>query len=195
MAVDVSGNLYGTTWLGGIYNLGTIFKIDVNGNKSTLHHFSAAGDGANPIGGVVLDQQGNLYGTTASGGNAFAGSVFTVDTAGNESTYYSFTGGADGAYPYSNLIIDAAGNLYGTASQSGSSGAGTVFEISGGSATVLYSFAGTDDGANPMGSLAMDSKGNLYGTAVQAGTNGWGSVFEIDMSGTTLSSAADHRSE
>jgi uncharacterized repeat protein (TIGR03803 family) len=181
VAVDSSGDVYGSTWVGGIFNYGTVFKIDMCGEEKVLHHFSGGSDGANPIGGVTLDQAGNLYGTTSAGG-AFIGTVFTVNTAGNESIVYTFTGGLDGAYPYANLILDASGNLYGTASQGGSTDAGSVFELTGGTLTVLYDFAGTTDGANPMGGLTMDSSGNLYGTAVQQGLYGWGAVFEIQRS-------------
>jgi uncharacterized repeat protein (TIGR03803 family) len=181
VAVDSSGDVYGTTWVGGVFNYGTVFRIDMCGAEKVLHHFSGGSDGANPIGGVTLDQAGNLYGSTSAGG-AFLGTVFTVNSAGNESVVYAFAGGLDGAYPYSNLILDASGNLYGTASQGGSAGAGSVFEISGGTLTVLYDFAGTTDGANPVGGLAMDASGNLYGTAVQQGLDGWGAVFEIQRS-------------
>ena len=181
VAVDSSGNVYGTTWIGGIFNYGTVFKIDAGGEEKVLHYFSGGADGANPLGGLTLDQAGNLYGTTLSGGGFF-GTVFTVNPAGKESVVYTFAGGLDGAYPYSNVILDASGNLYGTASQGGSTGAGSVFELSGGTLTVLYDFAGTTDGANPMGGLAMDSSGNLYGTAVQQGLYGWGAVFEIQRS-------------
>jgi uncharacterized repeat protein (TIGR03803 family) len=179
VTLDSSGEIYGTTWLGGIYGFGTIFQLDSNGNEKVLHSFAGGNDGANPIGGLVLDQAGNLYGTTSAGGPDGLGTVYTVDIAGNESILYSFTGGLDGAYPYSNLIVDASGNLYGTASQGGISGTGTVFELSGGSLTVLYGFSGVSDGANSVGGLTADSAGNLYGTVVQAGTNGWGAVFEI----------------
>jgi uncharacterized repeat protein (TIGR03803 family) len=102
-----------------------------------------------------------------------------IDTVGNESVLYRFTGGLDGAYPYSHLLVDASGNLYGNSSQGGVSGTGTVFELTGSSLNVLYGFLGASDGANPVGGLIMDSAGNLYGTTVQAGTYGWGTAFEI----------------
>ena len=178
VALDSSGNIYGTTWLGGSHGYGTVFLIDSSGNGTVLHSFAGGSDGANPMAAPVLDTAGNLYGTTSAGGSYF-GTVYKIDSTGNESILYSFTGGLDGAYPYSHLLMDSSGNLYGTASQGGVSGTGTVFELSGGSLNVLYGFSGLSDGANPMGGLFTDSTGNLYGTAVQAGTDGWGAVFEI----------------
>jgi len=178
VALDAAGNIYGTTWLGGVYSFGTVFKLNSNGNETVLHSFAGGSDGANPLAAPVLDVSGNMYGVTSAGGPYF-GTVYEVDAAGNESTLYNFTGGSDGAYPYAHLLIDAAGNLYGTVSQSGSGGGGTVFELSGGSLTVLYGFLGSSDGSIPVGGLVTDSAGNLYGTTAQAGANGWGTVFEV----------------
>ncbi len=178
VALDSSGSIYGTTWLGGIHSFGTVFCLSPSGKERVLHSFAGGNDGANPMAAPVLDAAGNMYGTTSAGGPYF-GTVYMVDAAGNESILYRFTGGSDGAYPYSHLLVDASGNLYGTVSQSGIANGGTVFELSGGSLTVLYGFLGTSDGAVPMGGLISDTAGNLYGTAVQAGTYGWGSVFEV----------------
>jgi uncharacterized repeat protein (TIGR03803 family) len=178
VALDSAGNIYGTTWLGGVHSYGTVFRIDSAGTEKVLHSFAGGSDGANPMAAPVLDAAGNMYGTTAAGGPYF-GTVYEVDTSGNESILYRFTGGTDGAYPYSHLLVDASGNLYGTVSQSGVTGSGTVFEFSAGGLTTLYGFLGTNDGSIPEGGLIIDSAGNLYGTAVTAGTNGWGSVFEV----------------
>lgn len=186
VAVDSSGNIYGTTWAGGIFDYGTVFEIETSGQEKVLYHFSGGSDGANPLGGLLLDPSGNLYGTASSAGSSHLGTIFTISAAGTESNLYTFTGGTDGAYPYSHLIMDSSGNLYGTAAQGGTAGVGSVFELSGSTLTVLYDFAGSTgtggDGAFPMGGVVMDSAGNLYGTAAQAGVNGWGAVFEIQMS-------------
>jgi uncharacterized repeat protein (TIGR03803 family) len=190
VALDASGNIYGTTWLGGAYSFGTVFKIDICGREKVLHSFAGGSDGANPLDAPVLDKAGNMYGTTASGGASGTtplglGTLFKVDTAGHESIVYTFTGGSDGANPYAHLLADAAGNLYGTATSGGVTGNGTVFEFSDGGLTPLYGFSSPNsngenaDGQYPMGGLITDSAGNLYGTTVQAGTNGWGSVFEL----------------
>jgi uncharacterized repeat protein (TIGR03803 family) len=114
-----------------------------------------------------------------------------VDTSGNESILYSFTGGSDGAYPYSHLLVDASGNLFGTASQGGCCGSGTVFEFSAGTLIPLYEFSAAPNGTNPdgqipMGGLITDSAGNLYGTATEAGPDGWGTVFELEPGSQSL---------
>ncbi len=130
---DTAGNLYGTTTLGGGNNAGVVFKLAIaTRQESVLHSFSSA-DGANPYAGLVRDSAGNLYGTTLNGGNSNFGTVFELDTAGNLTTLYSFTGGADGAYPKSGLARDSKGNLYGAATYGGAaagfSGFGTVFRV------------------------------------------------------------------
>jgi uncharacterized repeat protein (TIGR03803 family) len=113
--------------------------------------------------------------------------VFKIDAAGHETVLYSFTGGTDGAYPYSNLILGPKGQLYGTASQGGCCGQGAVFEFYNGTLTALYGFSavnanGTNpDGQIPMGGLTSDADGNLYGAATTAGPDGWGTVFEIEL--------------
>ena len=187
VALDSSGNIYGTTWLGGVHSLGTVFRLDSSGTEKVLHSFAGGTDGANPMDAPVLDQSGNLFGTTSAGGPYF-GTLFMVDTAGSESILYSFTGGTDGAYPYSHLLVDTSGNLFGTASQGGCCGQGTVFEFSNGALTALHGFSAAPNGTNsdgqiPMGGLITDSSGNLYGTAAEAGTYGWGSVFELQLGG------------
>jgi len=118
VALDSSGNIYGTTWLGGVYSLGTVFRLDSSGQETVLHSFVGASDGANPVDGSVLDKAGNLYGATSARGSHF-GTLYRIDTSSDQSVLYSFTGGADGAYPYAHLLVDAAGNLFGTASQGG----------------------------------------------------------------------------
>jgi len=141
VALDSSGNIYGTTWLGGVYSLGTVFRLDSSGKEKVLHSFAGGIDGANPIGGPVLDKAGNLHGATSAGGPYYFGTLYMIDTAGNESVLYSFTGGTDGAYPYAHLLVDAAGNLVGTASQGGCCGLGIVFEFSAGTLTALHGFS------------------------------------------------------
>jgi uncharacterized repeat protein (TIGR03803 family) len=191
VALDSSGNIYGTTWLGGVYSLGTVFRLDSSGKETVLHSFAGGSDGANPMAAPVLDQAGNMYGSASSGGAYYFGTLFTIDTGGSESVLYSFTGGTDGAYPYSHLLLDASGNLYGTASQGGCCGQGTVFEFSNGILTALYGFSAAPNGTNsdgqiPMGGLTTDPAGNLYGTAAETGTYGWGTVFELQLGGQSL---------
>jgi uncharacterized repeat protein (TIGR03803 family) len=118
---DGEGNLYGTTFQGGLYGSGgTVFKIDPLGNETVLHSFDLeAGDGGLPYGGLLSDKEGNLYGTTSTGGDAFGGTIFEVSSSGSEAVLYSFTGGTDGYIPEGGLIRDSIGNLYGTTDEGG----------------------------------------------------------------------------
>ena len=119
---------------------------------------------------MLRDAAGNLYGTTSKGGSSGYGTVFKVSTTGKETVVHSFTGGANGAYPYAGVIMDTKGNLYGTTSEIGSSGYGTVFKVSTtGKETVLHNFTGGAHGAYPYAGVIMDAKGNLYGTTVGVG--------------------------
>jgi uncharacterized repeat protein (TIGR03803 family) len=193
---DASGNLYGTTFYGGtgtgcdIYfdGCGTVFKIDPSGHEAVLHSFGGATDGWTPTARVILDSAGNVYGTTAYGGTHGYGTVFKLDTAGNETILHSFARGADGANPNAGLVADTAGNFYGTTQYGGrgcdGQGCGTVFKITpSGTETVLYRFAGGLDGASPLGGVALDSSGNLYGTTWLGGVYGFGTVFRVDSGG------------
>jgi uncharacterized repeat protein (TIGR03803 family) len=125
---DSSGNLYGTTISGGIYNCGVVFKLSASGQETILHNFGAyPGDGMRPTAGLVRDASGNLYGTTNSGGLVGSGTIFKLSSAGKETLLHSFVY-ADGSGPNGALIRDSAGNLYGTTSNGGS-GYGTVFKV------------------------------------------------------------------
>lgn len=130
---DASGNLYGTTSNGGSSKYpgaGIVFKIDPAGNETILHRFNGPDDGMWPTAGLVRDAAGNLYGTTLAGGSASYGTVFKIDSAGNETILHNFTGGDEGGAPIARLILDPSGNLYGTTYLGGSADLGTVFKIS-----------------------------------------------------------------
>jgi uncharacterized repeat protein (TIGR03803 family) len=193
---DAQGNWYGTTSAGGdeycaSSGCGTVFKVSPTGQLTVLHTFTSGGDGAFPYAGLVMDAQGNLYGTTVGGGYGNYGTVFEVDTNGNETVLYPFHGGGDGGNPYAGLVRDAQGNLYGTTYAGGASRCGVVFKIdTNNTETVLYSFACAPDGAFPRAGLVMDAQGNLYGTTSHggaSGTNGggsgYGTVFKVDSAG------------
>jgi uncharacterized repeat protein (TIGR03803 family) len=193
LVADTSGNFYGTTYVRGTgclpYGCGTVFKINSKGKESILYSFTGAPDGDNPFAGLVRDSAGNLYGTTITGGTNGAGTVFKVDTTGKETVLYSFCSNAcqDGEIPYSALIRDNAGNLYGTTLAGGMFGSGTVFKLdSTGVETVLYNFcsqSGCTDGSQPYAGLVRDAAGNLYGTTYGGGANQAGTVFEVDKTG------------
>ena len=188
---DSAGSLYGTTSYGGDLSCGsgdgcgTVFQISPAGNETVLYSFTGGSDGVDPVGGLVRDAAGNLYGTTWFGGTSGNGIVFKIEADGVETVLYSFAGGTDGAAPLASLIQDASGNLYGTTSGGGAYGYGTIFEVDAtGAETILHSFAGTGlDGAYPYSSLVRDSNGNLLGTTYEGGAYGKGTVFRMSLAG------------
>jgi uncharacterized repeat protein (TIGR03803 family) len=184
VVLDSSGNLYGTTTNAGTSNAGVVYKVSAAGALTVLHTFTGGSDGGHPQAGVILDSAGNLYGTTSTGGASGQGIVFKLKPGGQETVLYNFTGGSDGGQPYSALLADSAGNLYGTAMVGGSAGQGVVFKVSAtGQETVLHSFAGSPtDGAQPVAGVIRDSAGNLYGTTPSGGT-GLGIVFKLSAAG------------
>lgn len=150
---------------------------------SVIHSF-AGNDGSGPLAGLAMDAQENLYGSASTGGVYGDGVVFKASRNGEEKVLHSFGHGTDGSTPESSVILNAAGNLFGTTFAGGASNSGTVFEISAkGAEVVLYSFAGGTDGANPIAGLAMDKAGNLYGTTSAGGTFSAGTVFKVSPSG------------
>jgi uncharacterized repeat protein (TIGR03803 family) len=189
VARDGQGNLYGTTNAGGLSGGGTVFRVGATGNETVLYNFTGmGGDGKSPYAGVVRDAQGNLYGTTESGGASNVGTVFKVDANGTETILYSFTGtGGDGAEPMTGLVHDEQGNLYGTTNSGGvgiGGGNGVVFKVDKtGREKVLFRFPGSGaDGIRPHG-VVRDAQGNLYGTTVFHGAFGWGTVFKLSPTG------------
>jgi uncharacterized repeat protein (TIGR03803 family) len=184
---DASGNLYGTTELGGTSNYGTVFELTSTGAEKILHSFNGA-DGSIPSANLISDVGGNLYGTTRSGGTSDYGTVFELTPAAGgswtEKVLHHFSArGTDGNQPWSGLILDAAGNLYGTTEGGGTHSHGTVFELTpktGGGWTekVLHSFV-AGDGSYPEAGLIFDAAGKLYSTTISGGTYNLGTVFEL----------------
>lgn len=164
------------------------------GTENVLHSFDIK-DGYYPHGGVVFDQAGNLYGATFYGGshnceNNGCGVVFKLipngDGSWSEQAIYTFTGGTDGSHPYSDLVFDAAGNLYGTTygNYYGGTGWGTAFRLTPGADgswqfSLLHTFGAGKDGARPYGMLAIDKSGNLYGSTTIGGSHNAGIAFEL----------------
>src|ERR1019366_3249147 len=194
---DAAGNLYGTTHQGGTYGAGTVFELmPVAGGTWTeqvLHSFSNGADGGDPQAGLIVDTAGNLYGTTVTGGTYTYGTVFELTPAAGgtwtETVLHNFNSdGTDGTYPSAGLIFDAAGNLYGTTQDGGTSNSGTVFELSpdgsgGWTEGVLHSFGVGTDGVHPSQGLVFDAAGNLYGTTFYGGTYAYGTAFELTPAG------------
>jgi uncharacterized repeat protein (TIGR03803 family) len=194
LTMDRAGNLYGTTFEGGEYGNGTVFELTNTSEgwkESLLYNFTGGDNGAGPLAGVIFDTQGNLFGTTSSGGQDEVGTVFQLTpTRGGwvHQVLYNFTGGLDGGSPYyGSLAMDAAGNLFGTTKNGGDAQLGTVFKLVRGRGshnwreTVLHSFTGAPDGVNPVFGLVLDPGGNLYGTTPTGGSDDFGIVFEITL--------------
>jgi uncharacterized repeat protein (TIGR03803 family) len=179
---DSKGNFYGTTEDGGTDNFGTVFKLDAQGNETVLYSFTGKADGKYPIGGLVQDADGNLYGTTLEAGIDGWGTAFKINSKGHFMLFHTFAGpDNDGATPYSGMVIDAADNLYGTTSAGGMSSEGAVYKFDKtGKETILHSF-GSEDGESPIGGLFMDPSGNLYGTTAGSGfgSSPYGTVFKL----------------
>ncbi len=181
--MDRLGNLYGTTQAGGTHGDGTVFEITAGGAESVLYNFGdTTNDGINPLVGLAIDSEGNLYGTTTSGGTYNEGTVFRVTHNGTETVIHNFqNNGTDGYNSYAPVVLDASGNLYGVTNSGGRHGFGTVFEVdASGVETILHAFANNGtDGMNPVGGLLLDSAGNLYGTTQYGGAHKAGTVFEV----------------
>lgn len=192
MILGVDGNLYGTTFGGGTAKgFGTVFKITPSGALTTLHSFctkSGCPDGQFPQTGLVQASNGNLYGTTISGGAYGDGTIFKITTSGTLTTLYnvcSQSGCPDGNYLIAGLIQATDGNLYGIMDVGGANGSGTIFKITlSGTLTTLYNFcsqSGCPDGQYPGGGLVQATDGNLYGTTADGGANGEGTVFSLSV--------------
>jgi uncharacterized repeat protein (TIGR03803 family) len=201
---DSEGNLYGNTNGGGSAGAGVVFKLDMNGAEAVLYTFAGGADGESPAAGLVRDSAGNLYGTTYSGGlvadDGGYGVVFKLNTAGVETVLHTFTGKAnphaptDGAHPEAGLVLDSAGNLYGTTISGGRGcetcgnlgrqGFRVVFKVdTAGTETVLRVFTAKAGGWRPLAGLILDSEGDLYGSTLNGGLDGgnpgYGVVFKL----------------
>jgi uncharacterized repeat protein (TIGR03803 family) len=206
LIADKAGNFYGTTVNGGRYSEGTVFELSpplksagASGTwtETPLFIFDGANDGGQPRGDLVMDKQGNLYGTTTQGGDAGEGMVFELSPPSasggswTESVVYSFTGGSDGGVPLGGVILDKSGNLLGTGSTGGDLscnyplGCGVVFKLTPNASwsapwteTILHTFV-TGDGQTPSGKLLLGKKDYIYGTTQLGGDNAAGTVYKL----------------
>ena len=196
LVADSAGDLFGVTSSGGDSGAGTIFELARSGSTfafETLYAFSGGADGSAPVGTLVIDSGGTLYGTTARGGPGGTGTVFALSPGGSGfalTTLHAFSAAssagvnADGAFPEGALLRDDLGTLFGTTAGGGASAAGVVFALvpgtSGYSFSVLHEFSGGADGTTPAAGLVEDRSGNLFGTTSGDSTIGlWGTVFEL----------------
>lgn len=187
LIADGVGNFYGTTENGGGGNCvtnaqqgcGTVFKLTPRGVEAVLYAFKGGSDGYFPLAGLLIDSNGNLYGTTSQGGAANSGTIFKI-SARTETILLSFDGAAGGANPHAQLIADKRGNLYGTTIAGGTENEGVVFKLSpAGKESVLHSFGSGSDGASPYAGLIADRSGNFYGTTSTGGKNGFGTIYKL----------------
>ncbi len=199
LVFDQAGNLYGVTQAGGSMGGGVVFQLTPQGGtwaESVIYNFTAS---EGPVGGLVFDSAGNLYGATDKGGEKQSGSVFQLAPAQGswtQSVICSFGIGRnalDG--PSAGPVISKAGDLFGVATNGGN-GVGGVYEVrppktQGGAWTehTLYAFQKGNDAAEPLGRLAIDHQGNLYGVSAAGGTGTEGTVFELSRNGNTWSDA------
>ncbi len=200
LILDSAGNFYGTTQFGGSFNRGVIFKLSPSGRETILYTFTGSTDGGIPIGRLIGDGKGNLYGITSSGGDptCSCGTVFQLTKAGSLQVLHAFLGGSDGAQNQGQAelgLVMVNGDLYGSASFGGVSGCdgslgcGLLFKVTlAGEETVLYRFTGQADGAFPQ-DLITDDAGNIYGATGGSYMRGnGGTLFKLDTTGalTTL---------
>ncbi|HSZ61430.1 MAG TPA: choice-of-anchor tandem repeat GloVer-containing protein [Terriglobales bacterium] len=196
LVLDAAGNLYGTTSGGGASGNGTVFKLAAPATaggqwtESVLYSFGTGTDGSVPVGGVSLDSAGNLYGTTSTGGAYGSGTVFQLKpgTPWTENILHNFQNADDGATPYAGLIPGKSGVFYGAATDGGTGGGGTIFELTPDNGnwtfTVLYSVPGWGISGS-FRNLVRDAKGNLYGTTHCDGGYSAGTVYELTPSSGT----------
>jgi uncharacterized repeat protein (TIGR03803 family) len=191
LVLDGSGNLYGTTYYGGLSDLGTIFTLRTDGTGfQLLHSFTGgASDGSRPRASLIPDGLGNLYGTTTYGGSTETGTAFSLRTDGTGFRLLrSFKGGtSDGSRPYGSLLLDDAGYLYSTTYAGGTANIGTIFKMKsdGTGFELLRSFkGGSSDGSRPYSALIPGSPGILYGTTYSGGQTNDGTVFKVATDGT-----------
>lgn len=185
----IDGNFYGTTYSGGEYGSGVVFRLTPSGTETVLYSFGASsGDAEVPYAPLIQGTDGNFYGTTVLGGANDDGAVFKITPSGQETVLYSFGSSAgDGQNPYDGLLQGRDGNFYGTTRVGGANNLGTVFKITpSGVETPLWSFGSGSDGQHPFASLIEDSSGNFYGTTLEGGANFRGTVFELTAGGNEM---------
>lgn len=191
LVMDSSGRLFGATQHGGSANDGTVFELTAPDSQGVrtyveLYAFQGGNDGILPIGNIVIDAAGNLYGVTNAGGANSDGIVYSLSPSisglWTETILHTFDVLTDGTYASAGLAMDSAGNLYGTMGQGGAHNSGTIYMLTknsdGSWSESIRSNLG-DGAANPGAEVIVDSEGNVFGTGSDGGQFEWGTVFEL----------------
>jgi len=195
VVMDATGNLYGSTFFGGDFNKGVVYRVSPNTDGSwtetVLHSFSGGVDGAGPYDTPIFDAAGNLYGTTFNGGATYnTGTVFQLtpnsDDTWSEKILFTFTGQQN---PVAGLVMDSAGNFYGATVYGGPQFRGNVYQLTQTSGTwtqrILHIFTGGNDSQVPYAGLVRDAAGNLYGAAYGGGgAAAWGAIYRLSPGST-----------
>ena len=187
---DAHGNLYGTTLSGGAFGAGTVFELRSTGQEKVLYSFTGGTDGGGPMASLVLDAQGNLFGTTTFGGGfrkncpkQGCGTVFEVTPVGQETVLLEFFLFDNGVGPEAPLILDGLGNVYGTTFNGGPAGYGLFWKLNSagqeGSVHYFHDHNLNGDGGYPIGPVARDALGNFYGVTYRGGAYNKGIVYEV----------------
>jgi uncharacterized repeat protein (TIGR03803 family) len=185
VTIDQAGNVFGTAAYGGDHNAGTLFMIPSGGQLQSLYSFRASPAPNTPIGNLLLDKNGDLYGSALNGGAGGCGAIFRFSAKDKLKILYAFGagGGNDGCYPVG-VGPRVKGVLYGTTKNGGQYGGGTVFQIAAdGTETILHAFGNDNDGAAPYAGLTPGPDGTLYGTTAAGGAGQWGTIFKITPGG------------
>ena len=204
LAQGADGNFYGVTDSGGTNDYGTVFKVTTNGTLTTLYSFTGGNDGGYPVAGLVQAGDGNFYGSTEQDGSGYGGTLFRITPGGTLTTLVSFNNSGPASSPEAEMVLDAAGNMWGTTEDAPPEGGGTVFVLTtNGQFSIIFTFPITDtsdftapDGGGPVAALVLGSDGNFYGTAYDGGsapqdsdiygTLGYGTIYGITSSGFGL---------
>ena len=195
LVADSQGNLYGTTYAGGANGEGVVFQLSppkkggTTWTETVLWTFTGGNDGGEPTASLVLDSQGNLYGTTDWGGTGVVGTVFKLSPPAKGKTWtetvlYNFTGNNDGGEPYGRVLLGSDGNIYGTTAGYGQYNNGTIFQLTAsGQLNTLHAFQGDTDGEVPRDGLIEAPDGTLYGTTAGFAAS-YGNVYAIQKDGS-----------
>ncbi len=178
------GNLYGTTYSGGTYGFGTIFKVTTSGTLTVLRHLNSTADGTYPQSDLIQAKDGNFYGTCYGGGQYGNGTIFKISSGGNYSVVKNFSVGVDGGYPYAGLMQNTDGNFYGITRAGGAKSGGTIYKLTtAGVYTVIHNIDYANEGTTSSSVLVKGADGSLYAMTSLGGVFNYGIIFKTTTAG------------